>query len=738
MNRFRVFVWGLALTGATLVAAGSLSAQTTTRDKYQARLEQKAKARSAFNLRTHTPDFTLNVNNWLCGLASDGEICTNTFGSTTGGGGFWPIGTPNQYSFFAGLQMAARSPLDPTKFAAAHCFNVSATNAGCRPLSNVYHSDLDTDLATWPGSCNLWNPQTGEYVKTLSQLDTCVRYWDGDPVATVPGGHPLGVEVTQHSLAFTLQGFRDMIFFIFKIKNISNSAAFRQANASLNVPADGWTLEDFYVAVGHDADVSADEVDENFGTFVPFLRLAPDTIPLFLATIWQSDFVAGDFTPYAQCGFCSNPGFVGTTFLRSPYNNTGKTITTNTVGVVRTIPSLDDRARLEALRLAAAQGDTEAQDTLAVYEIGQSFGSLTTRGGVFPDAADAAQSWRYYSGNLSAAERALNPNSPPGFGFVDQPQHADTRYLHATGPIKLAPGDSVEVIVGLVAGAPVLTVPGFVPAQGVEPLHGIPGDTARLLEKIMGRGVEGTNYPSVFKQVLDARTLFETNFLLPSPPASPTVTAIPGDREVKVIWSGEAAVDTVGDPYYPVAIQRGLTTFRKVDFEGYRVYRRVRPNAAPELIAQYDLKNGLTSVITTTDSVITADGSVVPVKQDTAIAGEDTGLRFSLIDRGGKFPDPANGPGLLNGVTYYYTVTAYDINTPFAPGGSSLESGQRLSAKIQDVGGAAVKPRVEATSFKAASFDVKLIGGDGSELDPDAAEPTIDSESGRFSGPFPP
>jgi hypothetical protein len=734
MARTRIFGLGAALACAGWLFATALPAQTT-RDK-----DRERRARSGFTLSTHASSFTYNVNNWLCGLDDIGRLCVNTFFSTTGGGGFWPIGTTNQYIFELGLQMAARDPLDPNRFVAAHCFNVSATQAHCdvapfnEGVAGIFHSDRPEDLERWPDECYLTNPQTGERVKTLSQLDVCMKYWDGNPATTVPGGHPMGIEVVQHTLAFTVEGFRDMIFAIFKIQNISNTPAFRQFNPS--APEGGWTLTDMYVAVGHDADVSSDEVDENFGTFVPFL--VPPTpgdpvgVPLWLGTIWQADFVAGDFQPYPQCGFCSNPGFVGTTLLRTPYNNTGRPIFNAAAN--RTVPPID-QATLEDLRLRAAQGDTLAQEELKIYEIGQSFGSLTTRGGVFPDPTDAGQSWRYYSGNLNPAEQSQVAGAPPGFGFVDQPTVADTRYFHATGPFNLAPGDSVEVIVGIVAGAPVLNVPGFTPGTLVP--HGLPGDTTRIIEKIMGRGnLAGPAYPSIFKQVLDARTLFETNFLLPTPPPSPTVTAIPGDRQVTVMWSDDPV--NARDPYFPIAQQRGIPGFREFDFEGFRVYRRVRPSAPWELIAQFDLKNGLTEVITTTDSVLTADSVWLPVRQDTAHAGTDTGLQFAIVDRGGRFPDPSNGPGLLNGVTYFYTVTSYDINSPFAPGGSSLESGQRLTRNLQDIGGAAATPRSTGANYSPGEFQVRVVGGDGSVLDPDAPEPAIDPETGRFAGPMPP
>ncbi|HET9985839.1 MAG TPA: hypothetical protein VFQ38_19730 [Longimicrobiales bacterium] len=737
MVRNRLMRWVLPLL-ALVLCAGGLAAQNT-REKWEA----KQRKQSAFNLGAED-NFTYNVNNWLCGDNNRGEICTNTFGSTTGGGGYWPAGTGNQYVFSAGLQWAARDPLDPTKFAAAFCFNVGAGNEACRGLSPVYHSDSPDDLANWPDACYLYNPQTGERVQALSQLDTCTRYWDGDPSSTVPGGHPLGIEVTQHSLAFTLTGFRDMLFFIFKLKNVSNTAAFKTANPS--APAAGWTIKDLYVAFGSDHDVSFTQSGENFGTFVPFLRAG---VPLFLGTIWQSDFVTTDFTPYAQCGFCSNPGFVGSTFLRSPYNTTGDTIRTNTAGITRVIPPIAPKD-LEPLRLAAAKGDTVAANKLTQYEIGQSFASLTTNGAPFPDPSNAGQAWRYYSGKLNAQEASQVAGSPAGFGYVNQPTPNDTRLFHATGPITLAPGDSADIIVGLVAGAPVVNVQGINFAQGNDIPHGLPGDTARPIEKLMGRGIETTNYPSLFKAVLDARQLFATNFLLPSPPPAPTVTVLPGNHENKIVWSDEAV--NASDPYAPIAAQRGIPGFRSKDFEGYRVWRKVRANAAWELIAQYDAKNGIGPVVTAVDTVVNQEGQVVVVKADTAAfcgtktsettekasCATDTGLRFSLIDRGGTFPDPSSGPGLMNGVTYFYTVTAFDVNTPFAPGGSSLQSGQRLSGLAQSVGGAAGTPRSDAPNVTVASFATTVTGSDNTVLNTTAAAPTIDAQTGKFSGPMPP
>src|SRR5881409_2418198 len=48
----------------------------------------------------------LEVNRQVCGLANSGQVCVAFAGSPVGGGGFWPKGTPDQYIFASGLQLA--------------------------------------------------------------------------------------------------------------------------------------------------------------------------------------------------------------------------------------------------------------------------------------------------------------------------------------------------------------------------------------------------------------------------------------------------------------------------------------------------------------------------------------------------------------------------------------------------------------------------------------------------------
>jgi hypothetical protein len=95
------------------------------------------------------------------------------------------------------------------------------------------------------------------------------------------------------------------------------------------------------------------------------------------------------------------------------------------------------------------------------------------------------------------------------------------------------------------------------------------------------------------------------------------------------------------------------------DFQGYRVYRSFTGNQDDaELIAQFDLNDDQSDgeFCVSGQSVTDADGMLIQaVCTGTQVLtlGTNTGLVFGVIDRGGVFPTPADGPGLINGIPVY-------------------------------------------------------------------------------------
>ncbi len=694
-------------------------------------LPGKGKPGSPFNLSSSNT-YLLNHNAWVCGLAQVGNVCSSAVGSSVGGGGFWPQGTANQYVFNSGLQVAAVIGADggPAAFdtLATFFFHASGPGAstttpfwervgdgsGCRATvcnpGFIYASDRQIDLDNWPEECYIDNPVFGR-VKTLSELDTCVQYWDGDPTAShFTDSHPMGLLVTQHSLVWSFPNNRDIMFYIYSFKNVSNTPEFIQSNPT--TPAGGWTLTNVYAAVAADPDVSGSEYAENYATVVPELNLG---------TTWQYDFEAADFVPYAP-NFDAAVGFFGVKFLKSPVNTADTAMT----------------IRVGAETRVVAPGE----------ELGLTFFSIFTNGGIMSDAGNGQQGFRYLSGKLSSQEQSQwCVGAPPGMCYVNIATPDDMRFYQSSGPFELAPGEEAEIVVAYVAGAP---VPGTYTKGVVIPVGQVT-DTTRAIERAMGRGYDVPGFPSLFANARTAQAIFDADFVLPAAPTGPTVTVVPGDRQNTVIW--DASPVNRQDPFCQLASDPDNAlfdpNFRCSDFEGFRVYRKSNPSAPWTPIAQFDLANGIVENVTVLNEVETADGSIIVVSADTArvcpneTAAEmglsaafagctgDTGLSFAIIDRGGSFPDPSNGPGLTNGIRYYYTVTAFDINSPQS-GPSTLESARVLSQNASGV------PRANAPNLTAsAASDAQLMGGT-TVLDPTAAVPAIDAETGVFAGPQPP
>jgi hypothetical protein len=128
-----------------------------------------------------------------------------------------------------------------------------------------------------------------------------------------------------------------------------------------------------------------------------------------------------------------------------------------------------------------------------------------------------------------------------------------------------------------------------------------------------------------------------------------------------------------------------------------------------------------------------ANGNALLTVADTAILGAGTacvdfarsGAECPLRDTGVPFVFVDNTA--RNNIRYFYSVTAFDINS-FQSGPSSLESPRTTKSIIPSV----VAPNLQSN----ASFAVVAEGRSGQITD--TTLPTIDPATGRFSGKMPP
>ena len=196
-------------------------------------------------------------------------------------------------------------------------------------------------------------------------------------------------------------------------------------------------------------------------------------------------------------------------------------------------------------------------------------------------------------------------NLPPG----------DRRMLLPSGPFTLMPGDTQEVVVGVVVG---------------------------IIEQ-----AGGDNVNAVFQMQLNddyAQFVYDNLFdVIPVPPTKPIVNVTPNKTKIGLEW---------GDN--PTTIRETEKDTLDYSFEGYNIYQLPNASATKEqakLIATFDLNNGLRKIW---------DNKFVSAARDIVLApiqiGTDSGIqRHITVER-----DYINDRPIYPGNTYYFSVTAYN------------------------------------------------------------------------------
>ncbi len=181
----------------------------------------------------------MNVNRVFCGINNIGEICVDPTNSPVLGGGFWPKGTPDQYVFNSGLQLAGTIPASAGFVWAgdtvgAFFMDPRGTQAEGDPITLVFNSLDLGDAAAWPNGGEVRDTAIYNSVligrNSVSQQDLWVRTWDGNPAFTGNArSHPMGVLVEERGMAWNFPtGNEDILYFVYNFYNVtaSNPAAY--------------------------------------------------------------------------------------------------------------------------------------------------------------------------------------------------------------------------------------------------------------------------------------------------------------------------------------------------------------------------------------------------------------------------------------------------------------------------------------------------------------------------------
>lgn len=735
------------------------------------------------------------VNRIQCGVANSGEVCTDPGNSPIGGGGFWPKGTPDQYFFNTGIQVAGIIPTDAGFDWAGDTVGVYFIDAaggqeGGSGLENVWNSLNPDDVADWPAGAfvhdtSVYNSividQAKDGVAGVGQQDLWTRTWDGDPSKGSGRKHPMGIMMEYRGMAWNYpSGNEDIIYFVFDFFNVtaSDEAPYRGGNIDAEIQDEVWAygqqfqqnMEDYYSVSLPDGGY---RIDQMYGAFTADMDVgdfennyATAVLPFSIGAAYKSDFLEPVWTyPPDIFGapFAAAPGFVGVKYLRSPADpNTGE----------------------------------EFGLTLFSNTLNSSTG--------FPDPEGVVQLWRYLSGNVnpSAGDFPCTFGNPAEKKLCFLAQESDdSRFFQSSGPFSLEPGYRQTIVVAYILAAPVASAvqdyiggdmkPGF-PASGAE-LADDPGlvrDVDRAMGWVDASDVDGDGEieqaevevvpRSLLAKALIAQSVFDERFLLPSAPLPPTFYLVPGSDQVTIVWEPSIS-ETTGDPYYNVASEP-LTedgeanalfdpNFRERDVEGYRIYRG-RTSSDLTLIAQFDYV-GDKSVFTdytgaidygqcapelgkfdacpeTFDYPITNTGP----SYDTPIAGNviqvKAGDRVELAD-GSVFVVKAD-TAVVGGGSGFPALT--DGGVPFAFTDRGVRNSLRYTYAVTafDVNSVAsgptslesagipqsVTPRATAANEVPADVRGGLFGANDVVLDVLQPSPALDGATGTFSGPAAP
>ena len=725
---------------------------------------------------TSAPFGFLDANRVLCSLTNVGGLCTNY--SSIVGGGVWPASAATGYMFGSGLQFAAIIPDTAgggrPVFAWAGdtvgvlFFDVNGTQETGEPLTEVFNSRDTLDLSSWPTAALVRDASLFDFVhvgqKAVSPQDIWMRYWDGNARLLSGRTHPMGIAVDQRAMAFPYPGPNaDIVYFVFTIYNVTARAASAYANSTIPpeiqpeiaalgarfqdsseaqlavaIPDAGYTLDSVYVGLQVDPDIGAARDDYTTAS-LPF-GMAMAYTGQFSEPGW--DFPAEIF---GAPPFAAAPGFVGAMFPRSP-----APITTFS----------------------------------------------TFAGSLFSPPQNVNELWRWLSFNQSPAngDNAICNEPPPTpkegiVCFVSQ-STSDVRYMLSFGPFTLAPGEAKTIVLSYLFAAPLDTINAYVDSI-MRPRWAFTGDSiAADPSKVLpperaagwitqndanGNGIiEAAEVTTARRSLLHkaqvAQAFVDLKFAVPTGPAAPDFFLVPGDNQVTVVWQ-PSATEKTGDPYFTVASDSTSPlydpNYRRFDVEGYRIYRGRDPKAL-QLVAQVDYEG--TSFVDYVGAVgypgrcapelgITTDcpvafgptpsravsdtmpiaGRMVQVPEGGRILSTSGALSSVQPDTfpTGSYPPLNNQPvtyvyidsAVKNSFRYYYVVIAFDFNS-IRSGPISFESSGSIKATT---------PRAPSGQETAGGVQpMRLLGADGTQLDPAAPLPSIDAATGMFSGPMPP
>jgi hypothetical protein len=624
--------------------------------------------------------------------------------------------------------------------------------------------------------------------RQASQGDVWWMSWDGNPKLNAGRSHPLGVLVETRGMGWNYPaGNEDIIYFIYTFYNITSTEeqdyidagipdstrailmekatefhAENNAAFGVNLPTGGYTINELYAAFATDMDVA--DAGVNYASV---------NLPFALGFTYDhtfSRFSGWSFDPKIFAPpFFAGAGFSGIKYLKSPEGAGEIKLYGNTIN---------------GSPFAGAFNDPQNAIQLWRYLSGK----VSVPAGDQPcNTGNPAITRICWINNTQETDMRFFQSStaltlaPGGVGSIVVAYifAAPVTDAACAPPCDIKPGDPRFLTNAATLGGPT-TVNAVDRMTGFLSWTDVDGDAVVDQAAATGAPEFTVVNGSLLGKSYTAQAVFDNLFLLPFAPTKPEFFLIPGDNQVSVLWKPSPS-EAAGDPFFDStqdAIGKPALydpNYRQFDVEGYRVYRgRVDAPNSLTLVAQFDYIGTFISdfagqvnpdvlcapeLAITESCPITYDpvtpgvprvahvdvplvGPIVQVKlgeraalatgeaillaSDTAVTGgasglpelEDTGVPFTYVDR-----------NVRNNFRYFYTVTAFDINS-FQSGPTNLES-PKITKSVTPVRGA-------SNAVNTGALTVGIYGRGVNQSGVFTSTPTIDATNGTFSGPFPP
>jgi hypothetical protein len=671
-------------------------------------------------------------------------------------------------------------------------FDASGLRSHGTPITSLANAAIPEHLAAWPQAAYTPHGSEGALFADVlrgrasaSEADVWWLTWDGDPALNAARPHPLGILAEHRVMGWNApRGNEDILYVMVTFYNITSrnptdyaqyrpglremlteqGARFHQLNEqqfAIDLPDAGYTIDPFYASFAADPDV----------TTSAGINFASVNLPLAMSMAWHRDLprATGWIFPadLYSAPFFAGAGFVGMKYLRT----------------------LDGGPRIH-LYSNHTGGGAFPDPNSAVRAFKYMSASITPADGVACNMGDPLVSHMCYVGDAVASDVRLMQSSPavalaPGasatlvFAYV----HAAPVLLPSWTPASdLMPGDPRRLtsVTQLAVGAnQVDSVAGFTGFSDDNGNGQVEGHELRAVPR------------SLIAKAQLAQAFFAHGFTAPVAPEAPDFFLVPGDGVVTVAWR-PSRTEEVGDPYFAVASQAMVVpsgggapvpnpmfdpNYRQFDVEGYRIWRgRTDAPEALQLVAQFnhrgttfrdytgqvndqlpDFNRCAPELGVTTDCAGVFDtpmpgvppirfrefeifGQVLQVASGDRLVLPNGEVELLAVDTARMYPDElhlADDGGVpfvwrdstvRNNLTYFYAVTAFDVNAINSTGAgrTSLES-PRITRRVTPVSAAFNIQRSVATETFLRGRGVVLT---------DQELPTIDPV-GRLSKRFP-